>query len=166
MYQQTCIQKIEETFKTDRSNLWKVLNKLSPSTNNTNMPSNNAFFRHFKGMAQHRYDHNFDYDYELEAIKYLKNTRTDIPLSICSVEHDILNRNFTVDEIKSSINSLRNNKSPGIDCIPAEFLKHCRDVISDDITIQLYHRKRWLSRNLGRRFAQPYFQNRTQDRDL
>ena len=55
-------------------------------------------------------------------------------MSICSVEHDILNRNFTVDEIKSSINSLRNKKSPGIDCIPAEFLKHCRDVVSDDIT--------------------------------
>ena len=98
------------------------------------MPSNNESFRHFTGMAQHRYDHNFYYDYELEAIKYLKNTRTDIPLSICSVEHDILNRNFTVDEIKSSKNSLRNNKSSGIDCIPAEFLKHCRDVMSDDIT--------------------------------
>ena len=73
-------------------------------------------------MAQHRYDHNFDYDYEPEAIKYLKNTRTDIPLSICSVEHDILNRNFTVDEIKSSKNSLRNNKSSASTAYQPNFL--------------------------------------------
>ena len=50
------------------------------------------------------------------------------------MEYEILNSNFTVDEINASINTLRNNKSPGIDCIPSEFWKHCRDIISEDIT--------------------------------
>ena len=57
---------------------------------------------------------------------------------ICPIEHDILNRNFTLlDEIKSSIYLLHNNKSPGIDCTPSEFFKHCREVLSDDITQML-----------------------------
>ena len=49
------------------------------------------------------------------------------------MEYDILHSNFTVSEIKASINTLQNNKSPCIDCIPSEFLTHCRDIISDDI---------------------------------
>ena len=49
------------------------------------------------------------------------------------IEFDILNRNFTADEIKSSIMSLKSNKSPGIDYIPAEFLKAGVDIISYDV---------------------------------
>ena len=118
----------------DRSNLWKALNKLSPYGNDTNMPSRDEFYSHFKGIAGENHDLNFDYRYEIEAIQYLQNEKSSIPPAICPVEYEILNSNFTVDEIKASINTLHNNKSPGIDCIPSEFLKHCRDIISEDIT--------------------------------
>ena len=84
MYQQTCIHKIEKTFKTNRLNIWKVLNELSPRRNNTNIVINNESFRHFKGMPQHEYSHNFDYDYELESDsvpeKYLNRYSTEYML--------------------------------------------------------------------------------------
>ena len=134
IFEQLCIQKIEDTFRTNRSNLWKILNRLSPCANNTNMPCNDDFYRHFKCMAQCELNTNFDYNYESDAIRYLESHGTVLSPVICPIEHDILNRNFTVNEIKSSIYLLHNNKSPGIDCIPSEFLKHCRDVFSDDIT--------------------------------
>ena len=106
----------------------------TPCANNTNMPCNDDFYRHFKGTAQRELNTNFDYNYESDAIRYLESYGTVLSPVICAIEHDISNRNFTVDEIKSSIYLLHNNKSPGIDCIPSEFLKHCREVLSDDIT--------------------------------
>ena len=51
-----------------------------------------------------------------------------------SLESQIVNDNFTSHEINQAINSLKRNKSPGIDGIPAEFLKHYEDVLLDDIT--------------------------------
>ena len=134
IYEKRCAQNIEEIFMNDRSNLWKALNKLSPYGNDTNMPSRDEFYSHFKGIAGENHDLNFDYRYEIKAIQYLQNEKSSIPPAICPVEYEILNSNFTVDEIKASINTLHNNKSPGIDCIPSEFLKHCRDIISEDIT--------------------------------
>ena len=48
--------------------------------------------------------------------------------------YDILNNNFTLDEINSAIAGLKCNKSPGIDSIPAEFIKQCSDAIAPDLT--------------------------------
>ena len=50
-----------------------------------------------------------------------------------SLESQIVNENFTPNENHRAINSLKSNKSPGIDRIPAEFLKYCKDVLLDDI---------------------------------
>ena len=46
---------------------------------------------------------------------------------------EIMNSNFTENEIKDIINQLKNNKSAGIDSIPAEFVKCCSDVIAVDM---------------------------------
>ena len=75
----------------------------------------------------------FDYQYEKLAIKYLENCKTNMVRVINPIEFDILNGNFTADEIKSSIMSLKSNKSPGIDYIPAEFLKASVYIISYDV---------------------------------
>ena len=49
------------------------------------------------------------------------------------MEMDILNSNFTVQETEAEIDYLKNNKSPGCD-IPAEFIKFCKKILSDDFT--------------------------------
>ena len=48
---------------------------------------------------------------------------------------DLINDNFTVDEIRNSIRELKNNKSAGQDHIPAEFVKICSKDLVDIITL-------------------------------
>ena len=54
-----------------------------------------------------------------------------------AIINDILNTNISEEEIKYAITYLKNNKSPGIDGIPAELIKACKDILSPDITIIL-----------------------------
>ena len=50
------------------------------------------------------------------------------------LEHKIINDYFTVAEIEIAIDCLKCNKSPGVDHIPAEFIKHCKGILSGTIT--------------------------------
>ena len=50
------------------------------------------------------------------------------------LEMDILNSNFTVQEVEAAIDYLKNNKSPGCDNIPAEFIKYCKEILLEDLT--------------------------------
>ena len=98
-----------------------------------NMPNGDEFFNHFNSMSEIKPNAEFDYKYEKQAIEYFENNKSTIASEINPVEFDILNRNFTADEIKSSIMSIKSNKSPGIDYIPAEFIKAGVDIISNDV---------------------------------
>ena len=51
------------------------------------------------------------------------------------LEMEILNSNFTVQEVEAAIDYLKNNKSPGCDNIPAEFIKYCKEILLQDLTI-------------------------------
>ena len=42
-----------------------------------------------------------------------------------AIINDILNTNFSEEEIEYAMNYLKNNKSPRIDGIPAELIKAC-----------------------------------------
>ena len=48
---------------------------------------------------------------------------------------EILNSNFTVQEVEAAIDYLKNNKSPGCDNIPAEFIRYCKEILLQDLTI-------------------------------
>ena len=50
------------------------------------------------------------------------------------MELDIINKNFTIEEVNQSINYLKNNKSPGIDNMPAEFIKECKNEVAVHLT--------------------------------
>ena len=50
------------------------------------------------------------------------------------IETYMINMNFSEDEISSAIDTLKSIKSPGLDAIPAGFIKHCKDILSQDIT--------------------------------
>ena len=64
-----------------------------------------------------------------------KYEHSDFSLSGHNImEMDILNSNFTVQETEAAIDYLKNNKSPGCDNIPAEFIKFCKEISSDDLT--------------------------------
>ena len=46
---------------------------------------------------------------------------------------EILNDNFTVEEIEYAIDCLKTNKTPGLDSIPAEFIEACKHVLSPTV---------------------------------
>ena len=50
------------------------------------------------------------------------------------LENKIINDYFTVTEIENAIDCLKCNKAPGVDHIPADFIKHCKSILSDTIT--------------------------------
>ena len=48
--------------------------------------------------------------------------------------YNIINDNFTIQETDHCIDSLKNNKSPGVDGITAELLKSCTNELSEWVT--------------------------------
>ena len=99
------------------------------------MPSSYDFFEHFKSMSRTKVNSLFDYSYEETATKWLENEKAyQIHPSVDPLEFDILNRNFTEEEIKFSISSLNDNKSAEMDSLPVEFFKVSNGIISRHIT--------------------------------
>ena len=100
-----------------------------------NGPDRDMFANHFESLSKSPSACHFNKEYERQALDFLKrydSGELDIYMKQ-SLEVQIVNENFTPNEIHRAINSLKSNKSPGIDRIPAEFLKYCKDVLLDDI---------------------------------
>ena len=57
--------------------------------------------------------------------KNISDTRESVPTDQNQTVNEAINEPFTIIEINKHINHLRNNKSPGVDNILNEFLKHC-----------------------------------------
>ena len=77
----------------------------------------------------------FDMSYEADAIKYIESFYTsrltdDDSNEESKLELEIINSLFSKIEIENAIDCLKNNKSPGADNIPAEFIKCCKDLLS------------------------------------
>ena len=133
-YIKGCYDQIECSYNTNRSTLWKSICSMFPGSVHNNTPSIEEFYKHFKQNAIPKMNTSFDYEYEKHAIEFL---RKEVPLILNPTEHiemDILNRNFTPDEIESCIKSLKVKKSPGIDLIPAEFLKINSSKMAEDLS--------------------------------
>ena len=127
------IKQVEHTMIHDRSNLWPLIKKLSRKQDSRNIPTRNEFYDFFYQLSNPKPNEMFDYSYEAEATRYLNSKDNFIPFTIYSNESDMINRNFTVEEIESAIDYLKNGKSAGIDCIPPEFLKASKSTISQDL---------------------------------
>ena len=113
-YSHNCLKQIEDAYKFNKTSMWKVINKLSADSNNNNYPSGEEFYEFFYNRSQPELNQNFDYNYEKIAIEHLKIEQNKLSLykTIDSVDLDILNRNFTEDEISCAITKLKRNKSP------------------------------------------------------
>ena len=114
--------------------MWSVLNAIDRENKMVNEPSDDEFYRYFKGLSDAENVVCMNDSYERESRTFLENyditgsTNFDI-----EIENYIINNNFTDSEIFSAIDALKNNKSPGIDAITAEFLKHSKDILAGDI---------------------------------
>ena len=50
---------------------------------------------------------------------------------------EIINNNFTIEEISAVLSNLKSNKAAGFDALPAKFYVTIKDVIVEDITLLL-----------------------------
>ena len=130
------VEQIQDTLKCNKSNIWKVLNKVNAHPNYINMPDKDALLEYFITLATPPDADYFNYEYEAQATEFLTkydNGELDLPFSN-DIELNVLNDNFTTDEKESVIDNLKNHKSPGLDNIPAEFIKFCKSELLTDLT--------------------------------
>ena len=135
-FRQHCQNKIDQTFKTNPSNIWNVIDDINKRNKVHSEPSAKEFLKHFTDLSKPQYSPDFNYQYEFEAKEFLQNYDNGSINDILAdpLEYEILNSNFTVEEILKSIESLKKGKSTGCDKIPAEFIQCCKDNLVNDIT--------------------------------
>ena len=137
-YRRKCLESIEYAYKHDRQSMWKVLKNINNEHKVSIEPHYDEFYLFFKTLSSTNDLIYFDEKYEHEAKLFLREyDNLGLTNLDSDIEQYIINQNFSTDEIKAVIDSLKNNKSPGIDAIPAEFIKNCKDILADDITMVL-----------------------------
>ena len=77
--------------------------------------------------------------YEADAVNYMNSFHIKDPTNDglseeSRLELDVIDSLFSKLEIEDAIDCLNNNKSPGADNIPAEFIKCSKDILSEPIT--------------------------------
>ena len=102
----------------------------------SNQPEAHEFYELFLETSKTKNESFFSKQFESEVKAFLDQydngeagSQNQTPL-----EMDILNSNFTVQEVEAAIDYLKNNKSPGCDNIPAEFIKYCKEILLEDLT--------------------------------
>ena len=132
-----CIEKVENAYKTDKSNMWKVINTVSNTFHRQNVPESEELFTHFQQLSCNVERDYFNLDFENQAKHFLEKYDQEnciLKSGLPNLELEIINKNFTIEEVNQSINYLKNNKSPGIDNIPAEFIKECKNEVAVHLT--------------------------------
>ena len=137
-HKRECTSKLESAFSKSPNEMWKELAHISKSFN-TNCPTGEEFVSHYEKLSVAPKHETFDDTYEKEVEIFLEkyDSKEILPANINELELYTLNADFTTDEISSCIDSLKSHKSAGIDMIPAEFIKACKDELLEDITMIL-----------------------------
>ena len=130
-----CTQKIENSYKHNPTNMWKMITSLCPKNITNNSPSGDEFYSYFLTKSTPEKNSDFDYAYEETASSFLTHLSKLKEPPISDLKGHILNCNFTEAEIESCIKLLKNNKCPGIDEIPAECIKNNSKYLVRDITV-------------------------------
>ena len=133
-FKRSGVNKLMKLFKNGKNNLWEGLKEFEDSGKGDTGPSADQIYEHFKNLSSKSDDNNFDLEYEKTAKAFIENFDNLGNFSENDLESEIINKNFSVEEIKCAVDYLKNNKSAGSDYIPAEFIKHCKNELVDDIT--------------------------------
>ena len=103
--------KIKSLRSSDPGKYWNLINPRKKSVRIGDISLDN-FWTHFSEL-------NKDNSNESDSMPEIQMQNTN----------EIINEPFTIEEIKKHISSLKKNKSPGIDHILNEFIKHCPETL-------------------------------------
>ena len=139
IYANKCIEDIRHAFSTNRSNMWRIINRIGNGNRVIAQPSDNEFYEFFKDLSSQQDSDYFDDELENSAVKFLKEYDSDCKYESgkLSLVEEIINNNFTQEEVICAINSLKPNRSPRIDGVPAVFVKACKECLAEPITLVL-----------------------------
>ena len=138
-FSKKCASEIESGFQSSTTQMWHTLSRLSKNLYHNAGPSGDELVAHYESLAKAPISVSFDNTFENEVLDFLHQYDTKCVREPIRdrLEFDILNENITVEEIESAIDSLKNNKTVGIDMIPAEFIKFNKGLIVNDLCILL-----------------------------
>ena len=135
-FKNSCINETENAFVNNKCDMWRTLSHIGNFQGPTSQPEAREFFEHFSRMSNAPDEPIFNKEFEA-TIKSVLDKYEHSKLSLSGhniMEMDVLNSNFTVQETEAAIDYLKNNKSPGCDNIPADFIKFSKEILSDDFT--------------------------------
>ena len=123
----------------DKSSIWRVFDAACRDSKSHNEPNSEAFYRHSKELSTFFEASHFSPIYEACALDFLKKYDDEQKPGSDNTNftYDVLNANFTKEEIEITIDHMKCNESPGIDGIPAEILNACKDNLSCYIALIL-----------------------------
>ena len=162
-HQAKSVSSINALFKSNPSKIWAEIDKIcSNNSSSSREPSSEEFFLHFQKLANSDLNNSnsFDDEYEKSAKEFI-DMYTENSKDKYDLELQILNDNISSEEIKSAINQLKNNRSPGSDYIPPEFLKCMKDELADDLPdiFNYFIEKRQFPRNWAEGLRSAIFKN-------
>ena len=107
--------------------MWRVIQRINNENRVIAEPGDNEFYEYFKGLSSEQ-DVYFDDELEEAALAFLNDYDSGCKYETreISLVERIINSNFTQEEVVLAISSLKPNRSPGIDGVPAEFIKACK----------------------------------------
>ena len=131
------INAIEDACIRNSLNFWNIIDRVCPQPVSLNGPRGQEFIDYLKELSVPQHRDYFDNSLENEAKSFLNRHGPVIDNTYnraSYLENKIINDYFTVTEIENAIDCLKCDKAPGVDYIPAEFIKHCKSILSDTIT--------------------------------
>ena len=104
-------------------------------------PGDNEFYEYFKGLSSEQDVAYFDDELEEAALAFLNDYDSGCKYETreISLVERVINSNFTQEEVVLAISSLKPNRSPGIDGVPAEFVKACKQSLAEPVAMVLNH---------------------------
>ena len=119
--------------------MWHIINRIGIENRVIAIaePSDNEFYEYFKDISSQQDSDYFDDKLENVAVEFLTEYFCKYESEKLSLVAEIINSNFTQEEIICAINSLKPNRSPGIDGVPGEFVKARKEGLAEPITLVL-----------------------------
>ena len=119
--------------------MWKILDSSCPVFSHINQPSCEKLAEHFENLSNPLHCDYFDMPYEADAVNYINSFHIKDPMNDGlseepRLELDVINSLFSKIIIEDAIDCLKNNNSPRVDNIPAEFIKCSKDILYEPIT--------------------------------